>query len=31
MGSPKNHQTVETFIEATDNEINEEIAHIKPL
>ena len=26
----KNHHTIETFIEATNNEINEEIAHIKP-
>ena len=27
---PKNHHTIEAFIEATNNEINEEIAHIKP-
>ena len=27
---PKNHHTVETFIEATNNEVNVEIAHIKP-
>ena len=27
---PKNHYTIETFIEAADNQINEEIAHIKP-
>ena len=26
----KNHHTIETFIEATNNEINEEIAHMKP-
>lgn len=26
----KNHLTIETFIEATNNEINGEIAHIKP-
>ena len=26
----KNHHTIETFIEATNNEINKEIAHIKP-
>ena len=26
----KTHHTIETFIEATNNEINEEIAHIKP-
>ena len=25
----KNHITIETFIEATNNEINEEIVHIK--
>ena len=30
MDSPKNCHTNETFIEATNNEINEEIAHIKP-
>ena len=29
MVSQNNH-TIETFIEATNNEINEEIAHIKP-
>ena len=27
---PKNHHTIEAFIEATNNEINEEIAHTKP-
>ena len=27
---PKNHYTIETFIEAADNQINEEITHIKP-
>ena len=26
----KNNHTIETFIEATNNEINEEIAHMKP-
>ena len=30
MGSPKNHHTIETFMEASNNEINEKIAHIKP-
>ena len=30
MDSPKNCHTNETFIEATNNELNEEIAHIKP-
>ena len=29
MDIPKNHHTTETFIEATNTEINEEIAHIK--
>ena len=30
-GCPKDtHHTIETFIEATNKEINEEIAHIKP-
>ena len=28
--SPKKHHTIETFIETRNNEINEEIAHIKP-
>ena len=27
--APKNH-TIKTFIEATNNEVNQEIAHIKP-
>ena len=27
---PKHHHNIETFIEATNNEINEKIAHIKP-
>ena len=27
---PKKHHTIETFIETRNNEINEEIAHIKP-
>ena len=27
---PKNHHTIETFIEGTNNKINKEIAHIKP-
>ena len=26
---PKNHRTIEIFIEATNNEVNEDIAHIK--
>ena len=26
----KNHHTIETFIEGTNNKINKEIAHIKP-
>ena len=30
MDSQKSHHTIETFIAATNNEINEEIAHIKP-
>ena len=30
MGSPKSHHTIETFMEASNNEINEKIAHIKP-
>ena len=29
MDSQKNHHTVEIFIEATKNETNEEMAHIK--
>ena len=29
MDTPKNHHTIETFIEATNTEINEEMAHIK--
>ena len=29
MDIEKNHHTIETFIEATNNEINKEIAHIK--
>ena len=28
--SQKNRHTIEAFIEATNNEIDEEIAHIKP-
>ena len=27
---PENLHTIETFMESTNNEINEEIAHIKP-
>ena len=27
---PKNHHAIATFIEATNNKINKEIAHIKP-
>ena len=30
MDTQKTHHTTETFTEATNNEINEEIAHIKP-
>ena len=29
MDIEKNHHTIETFIEATNNEINKEIAYIK--
>ena len=29
MDTPKNHHTIETFIEAMNNEINDEIAHVK--
>ena len=30
MNTPKMHHTIETFIEATNIEINEEIARVKP-
>ena len=30
MGSRKRHQNIETSVEATKNEINKEIVHIKP-
>ena len=30
MDSRKNYHSIETFIEATNNEINKEIVHIKP-
>ena len=30
MDSQKNHHTTETFTEVTNNEVNEEIVHIKP-
>ena len=30
MDSQKTHHTTETFTEVTNNEINEEIVHIKP-
>ena len=30
MDTQENHHTIETFREAKNNEINKEIAHVKP-